>query len=134
MLASWKISRVTPVFKKGSRSDPTCYNTVAVLPILSRVFEKLLIPQLRRHIDPHISKEQFGFMKGSSTSDAGVLLASSITTAINQRSEARLVALDIKGTFDSVWWRGLHAHLQSIGVCDKVFSFFNHIYQIVLSR
>ena len=65
-------------------------------------FEKLLVTQLRRHIDPHIPKEQFGFMKGSSTSDAGVFLASAVTTAINQRAEARLVALDIKGAFDSV--------------------------------
>ena len=63
-------------------------------------------------------------MKGSSTSGAGVLLASCITTAINQRAEARLVALDIKGTFDSVWWRGLLAHLHSIDFCDKVISLF----------
>ena len=44
-------------------------------------------------------------MKGSSTSDAGVLLASTIITAINQRSraEARPVALDTKEAFDSVW-------------------------------
>ena len=40
-LTSWKISCVTTVFKKGSRSDPTCYQPVAVLPTLSRVFEKL---------------------------------------------------------------------------------------------
>ena len=44
--ASWKISRITPVFKKGSRSDPTCYCPIAVLPTLSRVFERLLAPQL----------------------------------------------------------------------------------------
>ena len=69
-------------------------------------FEKLLVTQLRRRIDLHIPREQFGFMKVSSTSDAGVLLASTITTAIYQRAEARLVALDIKGAFDSVWWRG----------------------------
>ena len=121
---SWKISRVTPVFKKGSRTDPTCYRPITVLPALSRVFEKLLVTQLRRHIDLHIPREQFGFMRGSSTSDAGVLLASTITTAINQRAEARLVALDIKGAFDSVWWRGLLAHLWSIGLRDKVFQLF----------
>ena len=50
-------------------------------------------------------------MKGSSASDAGISLASTIITAINQRAEARLVALDIKGAFDSVWWKGLLAHL-----------------------
>ena len=42
-------------------------------------------------------------MKGSSTSDAGVFVASAVTTAINQRAEVRLVALDIKRAFDSVW-------------------------------
>ena len=68
-------------------------------------FERLLVSQLQRHIDPHIPCEQFGFMRGSSTSDAGVSLASTITTAINQRAEARLVALDIKGAFDSrAYW------------------------------
>ena len=63
-----------------------------MLPTLSRVFERLLVPQLWWHINPHI---QFGFMRGSSTLDAGLSLASTITTAINQHAEARLVALDI---------------------------------------
>ena len=44
--ASWKISRISPIFKKGSRTDPTCYRPIAVLPTLSRVFERLLLPQL----------------------------------------------------------------------------------------
>ena len=122
--ASWKLSRITPVFKKDSRLDPTCYRPIAVLPTLSCIFERLLVSQLQRHIDPHIPREQFGFMRGSSTSDAGVSLASTITTAINQRAEARLVALDIKGAFDSVWWKGLLAHLWSIGFHDKTFRLF----------
>ena len=41
-------------------------------------------------------------MKSSSTSDGSVLLAFTITTPTNQRAEARLVTLDIKGAFDSV--------------------------------
>ena len=86
--ASWKISCISPIFKKGSRTDSTCYRPIAVLPTLSRVFEKLLVPQLSQRIDPYIPKEQLGFMKGSSISDAGVILASCITTAINQRAEA----------------------------------------------
>ena len=65
-------------------------------------------------------------MKGSSTSDAGVLLASTIIRAINQRSraEARLVALDTKEAFDSVWWSGVLTHLWSIDFCGKVFKLF----------
>lgn len=77
------------------KSDPTCYQPIAVLPTLSCVFEKLLVIQLRLHIDLYIPKEQFRFLKGSSISDAQVLLTSTLLTAINQRAEARLVALDI---------------------------------------
>ena len=121
---SWKISRITPVYKKGARSDSTNYRPIAVLPTLSRVFELLLITQFQRQISPHIPPEQFGFLKGSSTSDAGVSLASAITTAINQRAEVRLVALDIKGAFDHMRWDGLLKHLWSIGCRGRVFRLF----------
>ena len=73
--ALWKISRITPVFKKGSWSDPSCYCPIAVLPTLSQVFERLSVPQLWRHIEPHIPWEQFGFKRGSSASDAGVCIS-----------------------------------------------------------
>ena len=108
--ASWKISCVAPV-----------YRLIVVLPVLLRIFE---IPQLRRHIDPFITQQQFSFMKASSTSDAGISLASTIIAAINQKAEARLVILDIKGAFDSVWWRGLLMHLRSIGFRDRALSLF----------
>ena len=81
--SSWKISRITPIYKKGARSDPINYRPIVVLPILSRIFELLLITQLQRQILPHLPSEQFGFMKGSGTSDVGVSLASAITTVIN---------------------------------------------------
>ena len=50
-------------------------------------------------------------MKGSSCADAGVSLAGSIVTALNQWAEVHLVALDIKDAFDSVWWQGLLYYL-----------------------
>ena len=108
---SWKIIRITPVYKKGPRSDPTKHHPIAVLPTLSCVFEHVLAPQLYKCIVQHIPSEQFGFVKDSNTLDAGVSLASSIASALNQRAEVRLVALDIKGAFDHVCWNGLLAHL-----------------------
>ena len=68
-----------------------------------------------------IYREQFGFLRGSSASYAGISLASTITTAINQHAEAHLVDLDINGAFDSVWWKGLLAHLWSVGFQGKLY-------------
>ena len=37
-------------------------------------------------------------------------------SALNQRAEVRLVALDIKDAFDSIWWQGLLCYLQNTGI------------------
>ena len=36
----------------------------------------------------------------------------------------RLVALDFKGAFDKVWWRGLLPHLWAVGVRAKAYKLF----------
>ena len=55
-------------------------------------------------------------MRGSSALDTGISLASTITTAINQCAEACLLALDIKGAFDSVWWKGSFSGVLVYGI------------------
>ena len=40
-LASWKIARVTPLYKEGEQSEKSNYRLISVLPVLSRLFEKL---------------------------------------------------------------------------------------------
>ena len=87
-------------------------------------FDHVLVSQLYKRIIQHIPSEQFGFIKGSNILDAGLSLASTIMSALNWRAEVRLVALDIKGTFDHVCWKGLLAHLWSIGFQDNVFRLF----------
>ena len=37
---SWKVARVTPIFKDGDRADKSNYRTISVLPVISRLFER----------------------------------------------------------------------------------------------
>ena len=120
----WKISHITPIHKRSLHTAPTTYRPVAVLPTLSNVFERVLQPRQKKHINPFIPPQQFGFMTGSSCADSVVSLARSIITALNQRAEVRLVALDIKGAFDSAWWQGLLCHLQHIGISGLAYELF----------
>ena len=99
---SWKTSRVTPVHKRGSRSLPANYRPISVLSVLSSSFERAILPQLRRRLLQFIPPEQFGFVPGSGVSDAGILLADEIASALNDREELRVVSLDLRGAFDRV--------------------------------
>ena len=43
---SWKIARVTPVYKSGDRADKSNYHLISVLPVISRLFAKLVTNQV----------------------------------------------------------------------------------------
>ena len=118
---SWKVARVTPVYKKKDASLPENYRPISVLPTLATTFERVLMKQLSSFLFGHIPPNQFGFLPGTGTVDVGVILADTISLALEARKDVRLVALDFKGAFDKVWWRGLLAHLWAVGVRSKAF-------------
>jgi len=60
---------------------------------------------------------------------AGFSLASTIISALNQRAKVRLVAVDIKGAFDHVCWKGFLAHLWSTRFGGDIF----HLFELYLS-
>ena len=64
--------------------------------------------------------------------DAGISMTGSIVSALNQWAEVRLVTLDIKGAFDSVWWRGLLCHIMQIDVGGPAYQMLHLIYLKVL--
>ena len=61
-----KNGNITPVFKKGCISSKENYQPVSILPVISKIFEKLLCKQITIFIDPLLSKYQCGFRKGFS--------------------------------------------------------------------
>jgi hypothetical protein len=69
-----KIAKIIPVYKKGDRSNMNNYRPIALLPVLSKVLEKVLNEQITRRLDEYniIDDNQYGFRNGHSTEDAVV--------------------------------------------------------------
>ena len=65
----YKEALVTPIFKKGSKVDPSNYRPISSLPILSKIFESLLNKQIQSYLTENslLSTKQFGFRQGLST-------------------------------------------------------------------
>ena len=61
-----KNTNITPVFKRGYRGSKENYRPVSILPVISKILEKLLCKQITIFIDPLLSKYQCGFRKSFS--------------------------------------------------------------------
>ena len=67
---SLKLSDITPVFKKLDPSDKANYTPVSVLPLLSKVFQKIINDQLYEYLENFLSELLCGFRKAHSTQHA----------------------------------------------------------------
>ena len=66
---SWKVARITPIFKDGDRTEKSNYRPISVLPVISKLFEKLVFNQLYQHMKDNglFTSDQSGFLRLHST-------------------------------------------------------------------
>ena len=62
----WKITKVVPVPKKGSKKDIKNYRPIALLSSPAKVFESVIYDRLFTHVKSHISEFQHGFFPNRS--------------------------------------------------------------------
>ena len=62
-----KEANVTPIFKKDDSLDKENYRPVSILPLLSKVFKKLIYEQLSNYIESFLSSILCGFRKAHNT-------------------------------------------------------------------
>ena len=120
----WKVSLVVPVFKNvGERSTAKNYCPVSLLPVVSKVFEKLVNNKIVDHLENCglFPDFQYGFRSSRSTADLLTVVSDRIARAFNRSGATRAVALDISKTFDRVWHAGLLHKLKSYGISGQIF-------------
>ena len=64
---TFKIPHVIPVHKEDDPTDKTNFQTVSVLPLLSKVFERIIYKQLGKCMDTFLKKLLCGFRRAHST-------------------------------------------------------------------
>ena len=66
--SDWKKANVTPLFKKGSRSEPSNYRPVSLTSVSCKILEHVIDSQLMKHIENNkiLNENQHAFRKGLS--------------------------------------------------------------------
>lgn len=59
---AWKISFISPIHKTGSRCDLSNYRPICIQSSISKLFEKIILPQMTSAFSNIISTKQHGFV------------------------------------------------------------------------
>ena len=99
-----KFSKVIPIHKGGSLFEMANYRPISLLPIFSKILEKLMYNRVIDFINKHeiLYKNQFGFQKNMSTEYAINSLLYNIVQCLNQGKTGFCILLDFAKAFDTV--------------------------------
>lgn len=106
----WKVAKVIMLAKPGkSLDDPASYRPISLLPILSKIFEKLIYSRLLPIIDnlDIIPEHQFGFRAKHSTVEQIHRVVNAVRNALEAKEYCPSIFLDVRQAFDRVWIQGL---------------------------
>ena len=97
----------------GERSTVKNYCPVSLLPVLSKIFEKLVNDRIVDHLEKGalFSDFQYGFRSSKPTADHLTVVSNRIAQAFNRSGATWAVALDKSKGFHSFWHTGLLQNL-----------------------
>ena len=99
---SWKISRICPVLKKGSKNVGLNYRPISILCAVSKVLELILYERLYACVENSLSVYQHGFIRRRSTVSNLATYINYIAKSLENRSSVHAIYFDLSKAFDTV--------------------------------
>ena len=95
-----KNANVTSVHKKDDPTDKTNFRPISVLPLLSKVFERVIYNQLGKYMDTFLNKLLCGFRKAHSTQHAVFKLLQRWQNELDNSGLVGTILMDLSKAYD----------------------------------
>ena len=117
-----KVAIIKPIFKNGEKDKLTNYRPISLLPVLSKILEKILHSFLMSHLDENnlLYRLQFGFRKKHSTYMPLCKMMDEITKSLENDEMSCCIYLDLKKAFDTVSQHILFDKLTAYGIPERL--------------
>ena len=115
---SLKAASITPIFKKDDPLDKTNCRPVSILPLISKVYERLIYNQLSEYSESFLSHIICGFRKAHSTQHALFKLFQFWQKELNDGGFIGTILMDLSKAYDCIPHELLLAKLKCCGIGD----------------
>ena len=116
-----KTAKVIPIYKAESRMLASNYRPISLLPIIGKLFEKLLFTRLTSFIQKYniLYDRQYGFQSAKSTEHAVIDIQERVLNALDKKEWPCCIFLDFAKAFDTVNHSILLQKLNHYGIRGK---------------
>ncbi|CAL4087000.1 unnamed protein product, partial [Meganyctiphanes norvegica] len=118
----WKLANVTPIYKKGVKSDPLNYRPISLTSVPCKVMERLVKNKIMDHLESNnlLSKHQHGFRSRRSCLTQLLEYFQEIHDFLDASDPVDAVYLDCKKAFDTVPHKRQIVKLKAYGITGKI--------------
>lgn len=118
----WKFSKITPIFKSGSRNDITCYRGISSTSSMPKLFEAVICKSFSDKVSKLVTFNQHGFLPGRSTTTNLVEFTNIATNTIEKHKQLDVIHTDFSKAFDSCSHARTLESLHEFGFSSKFIS------------
>ena len=121
-----KIAKIIPIYKKNEDDDMNNYRPVSLLPIFSKIFEKVVQNQLYNYLNNNnlLFDSQHGFRKNFSTETAVIELVDYLKLQIDNKHIPLCLFLDLSKAFDTINFDIMLLKLRHLGINNMALNWF----------
>ena len=113
-----KVADVIPVFKKEDPHNKANYRQISLLPIISKIFERVIFEQIEKFSEKMLSPKLCGFRKGHSTQHALLDLLKNWQKTLDRSGVIGTVLMDLTKAYDCLPYDHLVVKLAACGFED----------------
>ena len=124
--SNMKLAVVKPLYKSKNRTEIVNYRPVSLLPVLSKILEKIINVRVVKFLQKHkvLYEGQYGFRHGRSTTDAILDFTGNVLESLNKGQYTIALFLDMSKAFDSINHNTLLKKLEFYGIRGSVLKWF----------
>ena len=122
-----KIAKLKPLYKKEAKTKPKNYRPVSLLPLISKVIEKVIHNQTQNFLDKNgiLYSYQLGFRKHYSTDTCLSYLTNKVQTGFEEGLLTGMVLIDLQKAFDTIDHGILLEKRKYLGFSTSTIDWFN---------